>query len=717
MKDKENKIEIADKIIGDLVYSKKDLIKAYNYYNGVRNDAQFKYLEENYGLGTPTSVQFTPLVRKHIDAIIGEYLETEIVPHVTCIDTETIDAIEKEKNEHVTDRVKSFLTERMNNKIRTGNHDAFIEDKLNKLINESEIEYVSNYEIGSQNIINYIIQSNDIDIINKRRIILLDLLNTGYGLFTVKPSENDENLNIEVLNPLNTYFDLNPNSQYLRDSYRCVIRRWMNKYEILMKYGKYLSEDDKEILRDKCDDSVRGNNTFYVRSYEGVPGVNGLVSSEITPSLDNSEDAHYIKDLWCVDEVEWINIDKDDIQHRDTVIKIGNEIHIVLDQDINVVRSKANPKKCGLSLGGVYFANRSNRPYSLMLACADLQDKYDILLFYRDTIVASSGTVGDWLDIPTLPQELGVNFTERLQKYIAYKKQGIGLINTSQEGISFNNNTTLSGYDDTLKVQAMQAIEIAIERVENTCSSITGVFRERLNGIQQRDAVSNIKVGVQNSFIVTKQITHQMDLITVEILNDCLNLGKKVYKNGLTGALILGEKNQKIFRVLPEHFINSDHNIHIISGSTILRDVERIKEVTNQFAASGIVDPEIILEAMTAKSMTELKQKVKAAIKKKKEENDILTKLQQQVSTYEEQMKEAEQQIKSLSSKLEEMDQAKLQLEQEKLKLNDKLDWFKVNYMKEQGDKRLALEEKKIDIEYAQMYDGNQHNNPVNFNK
>lgn len=225
MKDKENKIEIADKIIGDLVYSKKDLIKAYNYYNGVRNDAQFKYLEENYGLGTPTSVQFTPLVRKHIDAIIGEYLETEIVPHVTCIDTETIDAIEKEKNEYVTDRVKSFLTERMNNKIRTGNHDAFIEDKLNKLINESEIEYVSNYEIGSQNIINYIIQSNDIDIINKRRIILLDLLNTGYGLFTVKPSENDENLNIEVLNPLNTYFDLNPNSQYLRDSYRCVIRR------------------------------------------------------------------------------------------------------------------------------------------------------------------------------------------------------------------------------------------------------------------------------------------------------------------------------------------------------------------------------------------------------------------------------------------------------------------------------------------------------------
>jgi hypothetical protein len=36
---------------------------------------------------------------------------------------------------------------------------------------------------------------------------------------------------------------------------------------------------------------------------------------------------------------------------------------------------------------------------------------------------------------------------------------------------------------------------MAIESVEATASSITGVFRERLNGIEQRDAVSNIKMG------------------------------------------------------------------------------------------------------------------------------------------------------------------------------------------------------------------------------
>jgi hypothetical protein len=41
-----------------------------------------------------------------------------------------------------------------------------------------------------------------------------------------------------------------------------------------------------------------------------------------------------------------------------------------------------------------------------------------------------------------------------------------------------------NGFDDTVKVQAIQAIQLAIDSIEQTTSSITGVFRERLNGIQ-----------------------------------------------------------------------------------------------------------------------------------------------------------------------------------------------------------------------------------------
>lgn len=113
---------------------------------------------------------------------------------------------------------------------------------------------------------------------------------------------------------------------------------------------------------------------------------------------------------------------------------------------------------------------------------------------------------------------------------MGYKKGGVALIDTSQEGRAFNNNTSFAGFDDTIKAPTIQAIELAIERTENTCSSITGVFRERLNGIEQHDAVSNVKVGIKNSFTVTKQYYQQMDLLTNELLIDCLNTAKIVYK-------------------------------------------------------------------------------------------------------------------------------------------------------------------------------------------
>jgi hypothetical protein len=112
------------------------------------------------------------------------------------------------------------------------------------------------------------------------------------------------------------------------------------------------------------------------------------------------------------------------------------------------------------------------------------------------------------MDQALLPMNLGVKWPERVQKWLAYKKSGIMWVDSTQEGRNDNGNaplnTIFNGFDDTLKAQAVQAIELAIQSVEETTSSITGVFRERLNGIEQRDAVTNIKQGVANSFIVTK---------------------------------------------------------------------------------------------------------------------------------------------------------------------------------------------------------------------
>lgn len=479
-------------------------------------------------------------------------------------------------------------------------------------------------------------QSRDTDIMTVLRDLLLDLLITGYAFYKVEPTVGNNNIKIRALSPLNTFIDRNFESPYIKNSYRAVVRSWMTKTQILNKYGKDMSAADRKLLDEKWD-SVYDNAMYYVRVRDKscVPATDGIMAGvEVTPGYPDTTSG-MLKELIPVYEVEWLETDKDFVMQRYSTIRIGEEIYILKGKDEKVMRSKSNPSYCSLSVNGIYFLNRGLKPYSMVLACAHLQDQYDLLNFYRDNLIANSGTVGDWIDLTLIPAQLGATLPEKLVKWQALKKQGLGVLDSSQEGRIASGaaplNTIFNGFDNTVKMQAVQAIQVAIDAIEQTTSSITGVFRERLNGIEQRDAVTNVKIGQNNSFIITKQYYHQMDLIVNEMLLDCLNLAKIVFKNGLEGTLILGDKNQRVFTALPEYFTLTDHDIRIITSTDIVKDLEQIKQVIPEFVKSGGLPPDIIIEAITCKSIPDLKYKVRKAMQIQKEENNQIQQLTQQV--------------------------------------------------------------------------------------
>jgi hypothetical protein len=158
----ERLIKLTNRTISDLVFDKIELQKAYNIYNGKRDAEQYKYLEDNFGIGTPTSVEFTPLVRKHVDAMVGEFLGTPILPKITCKDKETITNIQREKQLKIDAQFKEFLSHHLQNNILkfiTGQamDDASIKRQLDQLMEDIEEDFISEYEVAAQNIIQYIL--------------------------------------------------------------------------------------------------------------------------------------------------------------------------------------------------------------------------------------------------------------------------------------------------------------------------------------------------------------------------------------------------------------------------------------------------------------------------------------------------------------------------------------------------------------------------------
>lgn len=721
MTDKEL-IDKTNETISELVYDKTRLQKAYNYYNGKRDKEQFRYLEENFGIGSPTSVEFTPLLRKHVDALVGEFLGTPILPKISCKDESTISNMNREKQLEITTQIVGFLKTHLNNSLLKFVNNQDITDKsikqqLDKIVETIDQTFTSQYEIAAQNILQYIMQSRETDFMTKLRQLFIDLLVTGYCFFRVKPSCSGTNIDIEVLNPLNTFVDRNPESPYVRNSYRVVVRQWLTKGQIIAKYGKELSKQD---LKDFKNNWTDGDIAHYKRVYGPAITIDEDSEDEdeeeeTIPGYPNDDSHRY--NLIPVYDVEWVETDDNFIMQRYNTIRIGEEYYVLRGVDKKVIRSQDNPNFCGLSVNGVYFLNRARQPYSLILKCAHLQDRYDLLHYYRDAIVANSGVKGSIIDISMIPKFLGPDWASRVQKWQAYKKQGDMLIDTAQEGRMEDGaspiNTIFNGYDESLPAQVIQAIDLAIQSIENTVSSITGVFRERLNGIEQHDAVTNVKQGVTNSYTVTKPIFQQMDLVVCEILLDSLNQAKIVYKKGLTGTIILGDRYQKVFTALPEYFTLTDFDIHVVSSTDIMQDMQTIKATLPDLIKSGQVSADIIFEALTAKSLSDLKYTVKKAIQKQKEENNQLQQLQQKLEETSQQLQQAQQELQKTQQKVQTLNEQKMQIDQQKIQLEYQVNWYKAQTDRTYKDRQLDIEDERTKIELAQLSDGNPYNDKI----
>ena len=718
---REELVEKTDLAIAELVVDKTKLKKAYNYYNCKRDAEQFKYLEENFGIGQPTAVEFIPLIRKHVDALIGEYLNVPILPKVSCKDSKTINNIFREKQIKIATAQFNLLQANLKNNLlrilNGGNlQDLNIKEQLDKLTEDINDNFISEYEIAGQNIVEYIIQSRNIDLITKLKQLYTDLLVTGYTFFRVLPSSSGTNIKIKCLDPLNTFPELNYNSPYICNCRRIVIRTYLTRNEILRDYGKDLSKEDLAKLHELWRDSLESYGSYFVRNYEhATDGIRA--GEEVTPGYPDQEYYKYSNELIPVYEVEWLQTDKNFVENRYSTIRIGDEIYILKGKDETLVRTQDEPNKARLSVNGVWFNNRGKEPYSMVLNCMVLQDKYDLAVFYRDKLMANSGSIGDWINMPTIPAFLGDQMEERIMKWLAYKKQGVGLIDTSQEG-QLNTgqsplNQIFNGFDDTLKVQAVQAIQTIIDSIEQTASSITGVFRERLNGIQQRDAVTNVQTGINNSFIVTKQWQFQMDLVTREMLLDSLDCAKVVYNKGLTGTLIVGEKYQKIFTALPKYYTVTDFDIHILTSTDILKQMEQIKAMIPDLIKGQIVPADILMEIITSRGLTDMKLKVNKAIRRQKQENNQIQQLTQQVEQLQSQLQQAQQELQQTQNKLQQLNEAKLQIEQQKIQLQYKVDDYKAKTERTFKESQAENDSKRTEIELMQLYDGNPYNDEV----
>lgn len=174
-------------------------------------------------------------------------------------------------------------------------------------------------------------------------------------------------------------------------------------------------------------------------------------------------------------------------------------------------------------------------------------------------------------------------------------------------------------------------------------------------------------------------------------------------EKGITGTIVLGNY-AKIFTALPEYYTLTDFDIHIEDSTDSYQNVQSLRAISGELVKSGVADLEDITNLITASSTTELKKYIEKSIARKKEENNIITQLQQQVQQYEQNSKELQkinqqlqQQLQQVQNQLQTNNQAKLELEAQKVALEKE----RIQNEKEYNDK--VIETKNSKLIYKQL--------------
>ncbi len=307
----------------------------------------------------------------------------------------------------------------------------------------------------------------------------------------------------------------------------------------------------------------------------------------------------------------------------------------------------------------------TERPYSLVWATKDIQILYNILNYHMELWMALSGVKGMVMDRSQKPDGM----TDAEWRY--QRKLGTAWIQTVREGIQRNSTfNQFQTYDDTIG-NSIQYIQQFMQYLENTASTIIGVFHPQLGQVESTDQVGTYQQSNQMSSMVTEILYWEHDQIKLRALSQLVNLFKEAWADGKLMDYASDGLGQGILSIPKGGLNGADFITRINNGA---EEEERIKEL-RQGALTAYQKGELRLNqwiklysGKTVKEMESmLDQFAEDAIKMMENQQQSAAQAQQQAMEFQEKLK---QQAIQMQGQMDvNLQQMKNQLETMKLEL------------------------------------------------
>jgi hypothetical protein len=721
--------DLSDFYIAALVRKKSHILAARNYYSSTRDELDFQYLEDIYGMQNPIDLGFTNIIKPRVDALVGLSLLSEPDFRVSYTDADTIKAVAEEKLQGVLTELQTEMGRVMqqNSNDAANNPDGpkpaesaapseGTKDWLKKLTAKYGENYKSSYEVAAQHIINLIQTDSDIDLSNIKKEISKDYFITGEAYTRERYMGEGKDPKKESVRPEYIFTNKPKYDRDLKNTDVVVNHKRVSVHNILKELGDKITKEQAEILFNSYAnlssevDIMNGPADVMIKS-EG----SNEMDTKLTTGFSNSVGG-LTGDLVDFYHVEWLastripdgkggSVYRED---RYECYRVGSELHMGGRRCDEAPRRRDTPWKTTLSYKALINVAPNGIIDSMVNNMRELQDLYDIMMFFRNNTVANSGVSGSRVNIAAIPKALGKTFMARLTKWVTLRKQGLELVDPTEDGANLFQH--YGDFNASIQGDAINAVNAILESLAVQADIVSGVPRQMLGVIEQRDAVENVKVGINQVSVLSLEMFRDIDRCLNSGVQETLDNFKWAYRNKPKQGIYNNGYSMVPFIVSPTKFSLTDYRVTVISSGIENAKLIKIQTLAAEFVKAQAIDPDVLVSIMNKKSVHEVENILKVALAAKKEEMASIQKMQQALDQSQEQISKLEAEIARLENNASMASKERLELDKSMAKADEQLRARELTITEDKNKKEdkisqqeVVLKKQTVELEKEQL--------------
>ena len=620
-----------------------DLKRLYDYYNGVIDEADYRYVLQPYGKSRknfPSQMRNYPIIKPIIDLLLGEKAKRPLNFTVTVQNADTISAKEEAKKELI---LRNLQQQFANAIAEQGGDTGQVEPQEvplpGHLAEQFENTYVDQRAILGQKSINYIMQQQEIQ--NKFQNAWFHFLVSG-ECYTQRGVRNGEP-HYEILNPLDVDYDLDPNLEFVEDGDWALVRKYVHASSVIDAYYEFLTESQVLELEEPTHSEMDayylytgGSNkdpnshrnrlveviNVYWKSRKRIgfltyedPETGSVEQMEVQDGFKMPPE---MKEMGAKVDWKWVN----EVWEG---TRIDGRMYVKVHPTNNQRTSLDNPSRCKLPINGRRYSDVNSSNISLVQLGIPFQLNYNIYKYRLELAIAKSKDIIASFDINMIPKKWDMD------KFMYYVEgTGIAWVDYNKEGIALNPQHQ-SVMD--MSIKTIEQYIALLDSIMNEWEKLSGVNRQRQGQVGSYEGKATSQQAIVQSSHITEDLFRKFNRMEQRDLQAMLDYSKEAWLTGKKTMYVMPDGTTDFLDVQSMQHMEAEYGIFVSDSGKDQDKLDGIRALAQSMVQNG-VPASTIAEMLDADSFTTIKAKIESAEKAMEE-------LQQQQQQAQQEMENA----------------------------------------------------------------------------